>query len=137
MTLRIRKLLAAVILTVAQAGTCHGAETARVAVQKTGTFAWELVLIRAHGLEKQANLSVQAVELASPEAGKIARRAGNADLIVRFVSVTAYSCCRHDQRGFSPSIPAPRRARGEAEIAAIKADIARRINADRTERDAS
>ena len=82
MTLRIRKLLAAVILTVAQAGTSYGAETVRVAVQKTGTFAWELAVIRAHGLDKQANLSVQVVELASPEAGKIALRAGNADIIV-------------------------------------------------------
>ncbi|MGB8398285.1 ABC transporter ATP-binding protein [Bradyrhizobium sp.] len=35
------------------------------------------------------------------------------------------------------SIGTPRRARGEAEIAAIKADIARRINGDRIERDAS
>jgi NitT/TauT family transport system ATP-binding protein len=34
-------------------------------------------------------------------------------------------------------IRAPRSARGEAEIAAIKADIARRTNGDRTERDAS
>jgi NitT/TauT family transport system ATP-binding protein len=34
-------------------------------------------------------------------------------------------------------IPTPRRARGEAEIAAIKADIARRIDDNRTERDAS
>jgi len=34
-------------------------------------------------------------------------------------------------------IPTPRSARGEAEIAAIKADIARRINGDRTERDAA
>ena len=33
-------------------------------------------------------------------------------------------------------IPTPRSARGEAEIAAIKADIARRINGDRTARDA-
>ena len=31
----------------------------------------------------------------------------------------------------------PRRARGEVEIAAIKADIAQRINGDRAERDAS
>ena len=75
-------LLAAVILTVAQAGACHGAETVRVAVQKTGTFAWELAVIRAHSLDKQANLSVGVVELASPEAGKIALRAGNADIIV-------------------------------------------------------
>ncbi len=34
-------------------------------------------------------------------------------------------------------IPTPRNARGEAEIAAIKADIARRIDGDRTERDVS
>ena len=75
-------LLAAVILAVAQVGTCYGAETVRVAVQKTGTFAWELAVIRAHGLDKQADLSVQVLELASPEAGKIALRAGNADIIV-------------------------------------------------------
>jgi NitT/TauT family transport system substrate-binding protein len=82
MTICIRMLLAAIILTVAQVGTCHGAESVRVAVQKTGTFAWELAVIRAHGLDKQASLSVQVVELASPEAGKIALRAGNADIIV-------------------------------------------------------
>ena len=60
----------------------YAAETIRIAVQKTGTFAWELAVIRAHGLDKQADLSVQVVELASPEAGKIALRAGNADIIV-------------------------------------------------------
>ena len=82
MTLCIRMLLAAVLLAFAQASTSYRAEIVRVAVQKTGTFAWELAAIRAHGLDKQANLSVQAVELASPEAGKIALRAGNADIIV-------------------------------------------------------
>lgn len=75
-------LMAAVVLTVAQFGTCRGAETVRVAVQKTGTFAWELAVIRAHGLDRKADLSVQVLELASPEAGKIALRAGNADIIV-------------------------------------------------------
>lgn len=82
MTSFVRMLLAAVGLTVAQLGTCCGAETIRVAVQKSGTFAWELAVIRAHGLDRQANLSVQVLELASPEAGKIALRAGNADIIV-------------------------------------------------------
>ena len=82
MTVHIRMLLAAVILAFAQVGTCHGAETVRVAVQKTGTFAWELAVIRAHGLDKQANLSIGVVELATSEAGKIALRAGNADIIV-------------------------------------------------------
>jgi NitT/TauT family transport system substrate-binding protein len=58
------------------------AETIRLAVQKTGTFAWELAVIRAHGLDTQANLSIELLELASPEAGKIALRAGSADIIV-------------------------------------------------------
>jgi NitT/TauT family transport system substrate-binding protein len=75
-----RILLAAVVW--AMLGTYCSADDIRVAVQKTGTFAWELAVIRAHGLDKQANLSVEAIELASPEAGKIALRAGNADIIV-------------------------------------------------------
>jgi NitT/TauT family transport system substrate-binding protein len=82
MTICIHMLLAAVMVTFVQVGTCYGAETVRVAVQKTGTFAWELAVIRAHGLDQQANLSVGVVELASPESGKIALRAGNADIIV-------------------------------------------------------
>lgn len=75
-----RILLAAAISVVL--GTCCSAGDVRVAVQKTGTFAWELAVIRAHGLDKQANLSVEVLELASPEAGKIALRAGNADIVV-------------------------------------------------------
>jgi NitT/TauT family transport system substrate-binding protein len=60
----------------------RAAETIRLAVQKTGTFAWELAVIRAHGLDRQANLAIQVNELASPEAGKIALRGGGADVIV-------------------------------------------------------
>jgi len=58
------------------------ADPVRLAVQKTGTLAWELDVIRAHGLDKEANLAIAAVELASPEAGKIALRGGSADIIV-------------------------------------------------------
>jgi NitT/TauT family transport system substrate-binding protein len=75
-------LMAAIVLSVAQYGSCWGAETVRVAVQKNGTFAWELAVIRAHGLDQKANLAVGILELASPEAGKIALRAGSADIIV-------------------------------------------------------
>lgn len=75
-------LMAAIALTFAQFDTCEGAETVRIAVQKSGTFAWELAVIRAHGLDGKADLSVQVLELASPEAGKIALRAGSADIIV-------------------------------------------------------
>jgi NitT/TauT family transport system substrate-binding protein len=51
-------------------------------VQKTGTFAWELAVIRAHGLDRQADLTIEVSELASPEAGKVALRSGGADVIV-------------------------------------------------------
>src|SRR6187549_2390003 len=80
MKLFIRVLLATVVSV--SLGTCCSAGVLRVAVQKTGTFAWELAVIRSHGLDRQANLSVGILELASPEAGKIALRAGSADIIV-------------------------------------------------------
>jgi NitT/TauT family transport system substrate-binding protein len=57
-------------------------ETVRLAAQKTGTFAWELDVIRTHGLDKKADLAIVVSELASPEAGKIALRGGSADIII-------------------------------------------------------
>jgi NitT/TauT family transport system substrate-binding protein len=63
-------------------GAASAADTIRIAAQRTGTLAWELDVIRAHGLDKQADLDLQVVELASPEAGKIALRGGSADLVV-------------------------------------------------------
>ena len=75
-------VLGAIILAVAPAASSCATETVRVAVQKTGTFAWELAVIRAHGLDREANISIDVSELASTEAGKIALRSGNADLIL-------------------------------------------------------
>ncbi|NPU69118.1 ABC transporter substrate-binding protein [Bradyrhizobium sp. 83012] len=81
--MRIGRLLIALFAcAVLPVSACCAAETVRVAVQKTGTFAWELAVIRAHQLDKQADIAIDAVELASPEAGKIALRAGNADIMV-------------------------------------------------------
>jgi len=77
-----RIMLGAMIFAIAPVAACCGAETVKVAVQKTGTFAWELAVIRAHGLDKQANLTIEVSELASPEAGKIALRSGTADIIL-------------------------------------------------------
>jgi NitT/TauT family transport system substrate-binding protein len=77
-----RIMLGAMIFAMAPAVACCAAETIKVAVQKTGTFSWELAVIRAHGLDKQANLSIEVSELASPESGKIALRSGTADIIV-------------------------------------------------------
>ncbi|MBV9531240.1 MAG: ABC transporter substrate-binding protein [Bradyrhizobium sp.] len=75
-------LVIGLVLSAAQGRACFATETIRIAVQKTGTFAWELAVIKAHRLDKQADLSLQVSELASPEAGKIALRAGNTDIII-------------------------------------------------------
>jgi NitT/TauT family transport system substrate-binding protein len=75
-------LSAAVLLSLPVASAVSAAERIRIAAQRTGTLAWELEVIRTHGLDRQADLDLQVVELASPEAGKIALRSGSADLIV-------------------------------------------------------
>jgi NitT/TauT family transport system substrate-binding protein len=64
------------------ASPAGAADTIRLSIQKTGTVAWELAVIRAHGFDREANLDIVATELASPEAGKIALRGGSADVIV-------------------------------------------------------
>ena len=80
--LQLVRLCGAIIATVALAGAATAADTVRLAVQKTGTLGWELAVIRAHGLDRAADLQIDALELASPEAGKIALRGGSADVIV-------------------------------------------------------
>ncbi|MBR0846521.1 ABC transporter substrate-binding protein [Bradyrhizobium diazoefficiens] len=77
-----RTFALAIALALTQAASGHAADTIRLAVQKTGTFSWELATIRANGLDKDAGLSLEVTELASPEAGKIALRAGNADIML-------------------------------------------------------
>jgi NitT/TauT family transport system substrate-binding protein len=74
--------VAAISATCLIAGPAPAADTIRIAAQKTGTFAWEIDVVRAHGLDKEAGLTLQITELASPEAGKIALRGGSADLIM-------------------------------------------------------
>jgi NitT/TauT family transport system substrate-binding protein len=55
-------------------------ETLWVGVQKTGTFAWQLDVIRRHGLA--AGLDLKISEYASPDAGKLALNGGSVDLAV-------------------------------------------------------
>jgi NitT/TauT family transport system substrate-binding protein len=69
-------------LALLQIGAASAADTIRIAAQKTGTFAWELAVIRAHGLDREAGLTLEVRELASPEAGKIALRSGDADIMI-------------------------------------------------------
>jgi NitT/TauT family transport system substrate-binding protein len=78
----VRTLAVSSAFALTQVAAGHAADTVRLAVQKTGTFSWELAAIRANGLDKEANLWLEVSELASTEAGKIAMRAGNADIML-------------------------------------------------------
>jgi len=77
-----RALCGAVAALMLAAAPATAADVIRIAAQKTGTLAWELAVIRAHGLDRQAGLDILTTDLATPEAGKIALRGGAADLIV-------------------------------------------------------
>ncbi len=54
----------------------------RLALQKTGTLAWELAVIDERGLDRKAGLDIEVIELASPEAAKIALMGRAADIIL-------------------------------------------------------
>src|SRR5262249_20368048 len=71
----------AVVVFAATTGAVAGGRI-RLAVQKTGTLAWELDVIKTHGLDRKLDLEIIPVELASPEAGKVALKGGSADLIL-------------------------------------------------------
>ena len=58
------------------------AETLRIGLQSTGTFAWQLDVIRRHGLADNAGLDLKISEFASPDAGKLAINGGSVDLAV-------------------------------------------------------
>jgi NitT/TauT family transport system substrate-binding protein len=72
----------ALALSALVAGSAAAAERIRLAVQKTGTLAWELDVIKNHGLDRKHDLAIEVVELASTEAGKIAFKGGSADLML-------------------------------------------------------
>jgi NitT/TauT family transport system substrate-binding protein len=75
------RLFAVAVATLA-ASHALAADRIRLAVQKTGTFAWELQILKDHGLDRQADLDLQITELATTEAGKVALAAGSVDVIL-------------------------------------------------------
>ena len=73
---------AALVLLCLCATAASAADRIRIAMQKTGTLAWELDYIRAHLSLATSGIELVITELASPEAGKIALKGGTADIIV-------------------------------------------------------
>lgn len=74
-------LVVALCLIVGTAPTL-AAETLRIGLQTTGTFAWQLDVIRRHGLAKRAGLDLKISGFASPDAGKLAINSGSVDIAV-------------------------------------------------------
>jgi len=72
----------AAMITLAAQTSATATDRIRVAVQRTGTLAWELDVIRTHGLDRKLDLAIEAVELASTEVGKVALKGGSADLML-------------------------------------------------------
>jgi NitT/TauT family transport system substrate-binding protein len=79
---RIFAPTAALVLATILASSAMAADRIRLVAQKTGSLAWELDVIKQHGLDRKADLDIETLELASPEAGKIALQGGSADIIV-------------------------------------------------------
>jgi NitT/TauT family transport system substrate-binding protein len=75
-------VVAAIVLALAATSAASAADRIRLAVQKTGTLAWELDVIRTHGLDRKLDLDIATLELASTEAGKIALKGGSADMML-------------------------------------------------------
>jgi len=79
----IRRWLGGVFALVLLAGAAPAsAQTLRIGAQKSGTFGWELAVIKARGLDKAAGLDLQITDLATTEAGKIAISGGSVDIIL-------------------------------------------------------
>jgi NitT/TauT family transport system substrate-binding protein len=75
------RLCVIAVLTLAVSNAMAG-DRIRIAAQKTGTLAWELDILKAHGLDRQAGIDIETTELASTEAGKVALEGGSVDLIL-------------------------------------------------------
>ena len=78
---RLRLVLAA-LMALAFNSLAVAADKVRVVAQRTGTLAWELDVVRHHGLDRKADLALEVVMLASPLAQKVALNGATADVIV-------------------------------------------------------
>jgi NitT/TauT family transport system substrate-binding protein len=125
---RFAALIAATLL----ATDAGAADRIRLAVQRTGTLAWELDIIKAHGLDRKSNLEIERIDLASTEAGKIAFRGGSVDLMLSDWLWVARERALGDKLVFYPSsstlgavmVPAGSAIKGIADLKGRKLAVA-------------
>jgi NitT/TauT family transport system substrate-binding protein len=75
-------MLAALVAAAALAAPVMAEPSVRIGVLKFGTVNWELDVIRQHGLDRDAGIVVDPVDLANKDATTIAFNAGDVDMIV-------------------------------------------------------
>jgi NitT/TauT family transport system substrate-binding protein len=80
--LTFRKFLIALLLALLVCAPAQAADRIRLALQKSGTGAWAIAVVKAFGLDARADLDLVVTELASVEAGKIAIQTGAADIVI-------------------------------------------------------
>lgn len=83
--LRRRQLLASAagLAFLAPLGRARAAEVMRIGTLRFGSFSWELAVIRRHGLDHDAGITLDLHEFASSPASQVALQAGSVDLIVQ------------------------------------------------------
>lgn len=81
-TRRQLPLLLATAITPARFTPACAATPIRIGVLRFGTVSWELDVIRHHQLDTGANLTIQSIDLAAPQAAQLALQSGQVDMIV-------------------------------------------------------
>lgn len=77
-----RAMLGSAVVAAATRRIASAASSARVGVLRYGTVSWEIDVIRHHGLDEAAKVSIIPVDFAAPQATQVALQAGQVDLIV-------------------------------------------------------
>ncbi|WP_174242431.1 ABC transporter substrate-binding protein [Methylosinus sp. C49] len=77
-----QKLLLAALVALLAIAPARAADRLRLGLQKTGSGVWELAVVSAFGLDKEAGLELAVTELANTDAAKIAIQSGSVDIVV-------------------------------------------------------
>ena len=82
--LLLMPIMAALPLATAQAaGAGAAGPPIRIGTLRFGSVAWELDVMRAHGLDTAAGVTVEPVEFAAAQATQVALQAGRVDMVVQ------------------------------------------------------
>src|ERR1700744_4865851 len=77
-----RAMMGSAVVAAATRRIASAASPARIGVLRYGTVSWEIDVIRHHGLDEAAKISIVPVDFAAPQAKQVALQAGQVDLIV-------------------------------------------------------